>query len=834
MKRKVRIKSLPEGYHMMPDGTIMKDSAHMAHGGSTNTLPAVPRGQANLEAERGETVVTNLTGDSVPEHYTVGGKRHSEGGTPLNLPPESFIFSDTKKMKIKDKDILKGFNKSYKTSGYTPAEIAKQYDINKYKKALYEEGINDKIAARTNEMMIDNYRNKLGELAFVQEGMKGFPQGIPSISEDFAESIMGLPMAAYGGYIPKAQNGQQFDFVNSFNSMSSKEKTRMIKAFVAKHKDNTSFINLMNRWQISGVEGKKRLMEENPELSRELMSASGISLPQTTSTSSTPVQTVPNSAFQPVGVFAMPDVPRFMQQQFVQQQPASAFQNQEFESPAPAAETDREPASGTRNPKASSSTRLPEGITQEEYEKLLAVIKGVSTYGNGKYRALASDDYGYDDKKKLASSATLIGFDKKNSPFSQRKTPGYNDFYGGMKPADYERRIVEEMDGPQALEGLDQRQIRERAFKIMGIEATPEMLTKSDKELYNDSKFFNETFYPAFTNLLPEATYRPDLKDDKLMGYEHFDALRKEDEIPPVTPTPEKTPEKTPNKLETPEDPKEGFWLQDKLRGMQDLRNRFGVKKYMPRNFRVDPVITPPTFYSPERELAANEEMVNATLDTLRAYSGPQQVSARASEIAGKGAANAANILGRYNNMNVDVANRDVLRRDALMSAAAEFNVKGLSDYYDKTVIANQAYDNTKRAMDENIVNTVNNAITNAAYTSNLNTLYPQFNIDPTTGGYIDFDRSRARDIAKRQIASEQNDYQNKVSTFNQIVRDTGVNPDVAFKAVFGTTSKGMPSMPQTEEELDQYINQQLQQGMMNMMYPGAQSMYGQTSQSGE
>ena len=745
MKRKVRIKSLPEGYHMMPDGTIMKDSAHMAHGGSTNTLPAVPRGQANLEAERGETVVTNLTGDSVPEHYTVGGKRHSEGGTPLNLPPESFIFSDTKKMKIKDKDILKGFNKSYKTSGYTPAEIAKQYDINKYKKALYEEGINDKIAARTNEMMIDNYRNKLGELAFVQEGMKGFPQGIPSISEDFAESIMDLPMAAYGGYIPKAQNG------------------------------------------LNGLRGVYGIQENNPL---------SVNRGQTQ--------------------FAPFVVNTDVSQQAQEEKPK------------------------TSSAKSSPKTKLPEGITQEEYEKLLAVIKGVSTYGNGKYRALASDDYGYEDKKKLASAATLIGFDKKNSPFSQRRTPGYNNFYGGMKPADYERRIVEEMEGADAIKDLDEKQIRARAFKIMGIEATPEMLTKSDKELYNDPKFFNETFYPAFTGFLPEDAYRPDLKNDKEMGYEHFDAFRKKDEIPPVTPTPEKTPEPTPdtsltpNKVETTEDPKEGFWLQDKLRGMQDLRNRFGVKKYMPRNFRVDPVITPPTFYSPERELAANEEMVNATLDTLRAYSGPQQVSARASEIAGKGAANAANILGKYNNLNVDVANRDVLRRDALMSAAAEFNVKGLSDYYDKTVIANQAYDNAKRAMDENIVNTVNNAITNAAYTSNLNTLYPQFNIDPTTGGYIDFDRSRARDIAKRQIASEQNDYQNKVSTFNQIVRDTGVNPDVAFKAVFGTTSKGMPSMPQTQEELDQYINQQLQAGMMNMMYPGAQSMYGQTSQSGE
>lgn len=742
MKKKVRIKSLPQGYHMMPDGTIMKNSAHMAEGGFTNSLPPVPRGQANLEAERGETVVTNLTGDSVPEHYTIGGKRHSEGGTPLNLPPESFIFSDTRKMKIKDPEILKRFDKSYKKGGYTPAEIAKKYDINKYKKALYEDGISDKIAANTNEMMIDNYRNKLGQLAFVQESQKGFPQGVPAISEEFVGSIMDLPMAAYGGYLPKAQLGLRNIYgVTDYNPFS------------------------VNR---------------------------------------------PGFQFQPYSV-----------------------NTNSLVEP----EQTKGKSSSSNSSKPAKRT-LPEGITQEEYDKLLSVIKGVSTYGNGRYRALAGDDYGYEDKKKLASSATLIGFDKKNSPFSQRKTPGYNDFYGGMKPADYERRIVEEMDGPQALEGLNEKQVRERAFKILGIEATPEMLSKSDRELYNDTKFFNETFYPAFTTVLPQDAYRPDLKDDKLMGYEHFDALRAQ-----KTPEPRKIedssiqPTLKPNeytgKKDSGSDTGE-FWLQDKLRGMQDLRNRFGIKKYMPRNFRVDPVITPPTFFSPERELAANEEAANAITTSLAAFAGPQALSARASQIQGTGAAKAADILSRYNNQNVDVANRDVLRRDALMSAAAEFNTKGLSDFYDKTVIANQAYDNAKRAMDENIVNTVNNAITNAAYTSNLNTLYPQFDINPATGGYINFDREKARDITKRQLSSEQTDYQNKVSTFSQIVRDTGVSPDVAFKAVFGNTSKGMPSMPQTQEELDQYINQQILQGSMNMMYPGAQSMYGRTSQTGE
>jgi hypothetical protein len=205
MKRKVRINKLPEGYHMMPDGTIMQDSAHkMQQGGSVKNLSPIDRNYANLEAERGELAMADLAGDGNMGLYAIGGERHSNGGTPLNLNPGSFIFSDTRKMKIKDPEFLAKYGKS---KSVTPAKLAKPFlKLNDYTATMYDDNADD-IQKRTADSMIKNYKNKAAEIAFYQESMKGFPQGIPAIAQDYAESVMGAAQMAYGGYVPKAQGG---------------------------------------------------------------------------------------------------------------------------------------------------------------------------------------------------------------------------------------------------------------------------------------------------------------------------------------------------------------------------------------------------------------------------------------------------------------------------------------------------------------------------------------------------------------------------------------------------------------------------------------------------
>jgi hypothetical protein len=152
-----------------------------------STTGAVPREEANLEAEGGETAYGPISGQSIPDHLKIIGKRHSEGGVPMNLPDDTFIFSDTAALKISDPSILAMFNRVPKKGGYTPAELAKPYDINKYKDILFDPDTG-KLEKNTATIMIKNYIMKLGALALVQESMKGFPQGIPEMAKPYMEA----------------------------------------------------------------------------------------------------------------------------------------------------------------------------------------------------------------------------------------------------------------------------------------------------------------------------------------------------------------------------------------------------------------------------------------------------------------------------------------------------------------------------------------------------------------------------------------------------------------------------------------------------------------------
>ena len=108
---KVRIKSLPKAaYGQQVNGALDVDPTSMGGrdfnenpmfrnpGKTKSTLTAVPRDEANLEAEGGETVYGDINGDGMPEHQIIKGPRHAQGGVPLSLPEDTFIFSDTRGM----------------------------------------------------------------------------------------------------------------------------------------------------------------------------------------------------------------------------------------------------------------------------------------------------------------------------------------------------------------------------------------------------------------------------------------------------------------------------------------------------------------------------------------------------------------------------------------------------------------------------------------------------------------------------------------------------------------------------------------------------------------
>ena len=196
---KVRIKKLPQartGYQvqgaLVNDVPAMGGADYNAYIGKpklkeSKYITAVPREEANLEAEGGETVYGDLNGDGMPEHKIIKGPRHHSGGVPLNLPDDTFIYSDTRGMKIKDPEILEMFGKVGTKKAYTPASLAKQYDIQKYR-VILENPESDHLDRKTAELMIKKFVIKLGCLALAQEAKKGFPQGIPAVAKPCMEA----------------------------------------------------------------------------------------------------------------------------------------------------------------------------------------------------------------------------------------------------------------------------------------------------------------------------------------------------------------------------------------------------------------------------------------------------------------------------------------------------------------------------------------------------------------------------------------------------------------------------------------------------------------------
>jgi hypothetical protein len=73
---------------------------------------------------------------------------------------------------------------------------------------------------------------------------------------------------------------------------------------------------------------------------------------------------------------------------------------------------------------------------------------------------------------------------------------------------------------------------------------------------------------------------------------------------------------------------------------------------------------------------------------------------------------------------------------------------------YDKNVIANQQFDNAKRQGRKALRDSYTTAITNRAKTDAMNQMYPNYQVDPESGGFVDytptdkeFDKTKEEDI---------------------------------------------------------------------------------------
>lgn len=242
---KIKLNNLPEGFEikngkvvkkMQQGGITMGDQRNYGlvtnpflDGGNDSepdnirySLSSVPREVANLEAEGGETVLTDLNDDGQFGLYNITGPRHSSGGVPMYLPEQSFVFSDTPKMKF-GKETLSEFGINSKKK-MTPAKVSKKFGLNKFFGVINDEDT-DKIGLKSAELMIAKNGGNLSKLAFAQESKKQFSDGVPVTAHPYLISQGIDPIE----FTQKVENiNKQQAMQKAMNAMSPQQLQQML------------------------------------------------------------------------------------------------------------------------------------------------------------------------------------------------------------------------------------------------------------------------------------------------------------------------------------------------------------------------------------------------------------------------------------------------------------------------------------------------------------------------------------------------------------------------------------------------------------------------------
>lgn len=571
------------------------------------TLSPVDKRLATLEAEKGEFVVGNFRGDGILSTMKVGGKKHSEGGTPLNLPDNSFIFSDSKRLALKSKDASYFGKSASKNKKYTPAELAKQYDVNKYQ-AILDDPDADQLSKRTASLMIQNYMKKLGELALVQEAKKGFENGIPDISLPVVFPVEPSQFIQQGSGNAKNyfEEGGSTDIIDPYSGNKDGKKTPTKKS--NKYVRGKEYLE---KWE--------KLIPGISKMSNEKAQAAIYDY------------TLKNN----------PDAIRNMWKEY-------------------------------------GLTR--KGLTDKSLSgKSYVRNEGVFT----------DDDLADIDELKTLKTAYVDGY------FGVRQLDPEDVISSSNSSLKYFK------DDPRAQRRAELDALGRTAALPTGYGNITEPNLESQISSIKDVK-------------LPKPT---DVSSDTRMNVNNVSNADKNFH----------------------------YMYPDQLSLAQAVINRGNIKKYTPWEAPVEAVTPIPTFYDPSRELAANAEMMNTQMMYNSVYGDPQSTAARNSYVAGKAAENAANIMSRYNQLNVGTANQFSAQAADIMNRLQAAKAQRANNLYQGNVIANQQYDNAVRQADNEILKARINAWNNRSQLHAVNSMNPYYTINPRSGA-VEFNSPEAKE----------------------------------------------------------------------------------------
>jgi hypothetical protein len=697
------------------------------------TLKEVPEHLANVEAEKDETVMfpKNSAFGDFPSLYDVAGKRHVDGGTNLSLPEDSFVFSDTKEMKIKDKTILAMFGKNVGKKGkkqFTPAELSKKYQINDFLKTLADPD-STKEERETAEQMIKNYQMKLGQLALVQESSKGFPDGIPAVAVPYLYTVGVDPNAILGTQQNNTQPMQTAKFGGGLNrsedfgsekkpypTVSSNDFAGSGRSYpIPTIEDAEDALKLAHLHGRNDVVSK--VYSKYPELKKKQKGG-----PQKGDI-----------------IVEYSDDPYTLEENIFNAQKANPDKTVYVKG----ADGTYKTVQGKVYPRTKYEGKQNFGDYKKSYEQLYHLL---STDDN--LRKIVYDNYikRITDKDRTRNKIS----DSRKEKLSKIPVDQViNDFLRHQEQV-YALQNNPDIDLEDLKDKWDtgkKNSVYKETMKGMGLDPLSDDEIAVSQAVYyalNDAKQHPE-YKDKLNHLMLGQRGKKDEIDDRISPIDDWfgnttagqlaysageytleDILKDKDKVEkyniPQT-------EYTEQGIVNPD-----WWQQDVNNLGVAAGNFLGVKKYNPNLQTIDLQEPSPTFISPERALAANAEQANIAQNAIGAFAGPQSLSARQSNIQGTAAKNAADILAQTHNQNVDIANQFELAQKNIRNQETGANAQNAQNFYDQTVIANQQYDNEKNQAEQVMLANYNQGLTNAQMTAAQNAMYPHYQTDPTTG----------------------------------------------------------------------------------------------------
>ena len=878
---KIKINSLPEGMSL-EDGNLksMKDGGASTGdqlgyglttipttvtGSSMNddndkdvrfSLSSVPREEANIEAEGGETVLTDLNNDGNFGLYNITGPRHSSGGVPMFLPEQSFIYSDTKELKMKGEE-LKEFGIDSRKSK-TPADVSKKYQLNKFYGAIEDEYADD-IQVKSAELMLKKNKFDLSKLAFGQELKKDFEEGVPLASHPYLTSIGEDPIA----FTAKVEQiNEQKAQQRAFEALPPEKQQQMIM-----------LQQMMAQAQQQPQEG---MVPPSPE--GEVNLAQAELAPQ-------PGMGDPMAMGDPAMMREeLPEAQRgFFGRRRQKRQDYDGDGIPNFQDPYPLDPYNGRGRNGiaNQNPNAIQPTNTTTTTTTRviQPEEGTDPIETSLVGGSPEYLEYYDSDQ-FADARKLRYEAYVIG-----SKEAGRKPVSEEDYHKFYKEA--QRRNFEvykfAQENPELFEekgfdlksrGLDKgfsldadggyatKELRgiidlynttmkdQPGFVPLTVPSKNETITfqqgyinnlqqqgiEEYKKMINGEEYDEEILGSYFTQGVDDegdVVLNPAWKEGDDPKFKYMKSVSKADfwygnttlgqkdqlnitktykpteeiieEEDPFTP-----PEVGPAKPR----PNADFWLQDLVK-MNAIANR-ERELFLPWQPEVEDVQVDYDVIDPTRTIAAINEQNSILMGANNMYSGAQAGSARNSAAVGKTMKAVADAVNDIQAKNVGIVNRGEYQNAMIdMKINRERRDRNVKEY-DDTVNALQTYMDEKNFDREQYADAYANALTNRANTYNMNLTQDYFNIDPMTGGMIGQVGAKAFDPV--QPVDQQEAFLN---SYAKLKRNLGADFKMTPEMVTAFMNMGASSTPQQTNIQAEYQNAMMNPYTNPFGYPG-------------